>query len=489
MNTAIIGGGIGGMITALYLNLKGEEVSIYEKENRLGGRLSYTGQDGFKVDEGPTIVLLPHMIREILKEVQFDMSKIDMVRIDPIYPLHFRDGTTFMKWSDPDKQKQEIDNHFPGESVHYAAYMKDMAHRFEKGKEAFLDRAFVSKRSFWSRKNVNTLMKLKAYQTVKNQTRKYFQAKQLQEAFSLQTLYIGGSPEQTPAIYSLVPFSEHEHGIWYIKGGYAYLAQLLTEELANRGVHIKYGAEVEDIQVEKNRATSLTVHSKQIYYDRFILNGDFPVAEKLVNKKTSRSYTPSAGCLLIYLGIEGQLNTKHVHQFFMGRNLDKQMEEIFTQKKLPEDPSFYLFHPSIIDDTLAPVGKSVAYILIPVPTSSDITREEFEAYANKMIKELKARLDPDIEDKILWKQIRTPKEAKRDGLFEGGSFGLAPTLFQSGVFRPQVKPFAYDNIYAVGASIHPGGGVPIVMQGAKVLSEYLDEEEQFLNRAKTNSSQ
>ncbi|WP_416149617.1 phytoene desaturase family protein [Salipaludibacillus sp. HK11] len=478
MKTAIIGGGVGGMITALYLNQKGENVTIFEREQRLGGRLAFVGQDGFKIDEGPTIILLPEMIRDILQEVNVDLDKIDMVQIDPMYPLHYRDGTSFIKWSDPDKQKQEIETHFPGESEHFSNYMNDMASRFEKGKVAFLDETFVQKRSFWTQKNIKTLVKLKAYQTAKKQTQKYFGEKKLQEAFSLQTLYIGGAPEQTPAIYSLVSFSEHEHGIWYLKGGYAHLVDILTEELKNRGIVINYGANVDDINLESSRATSLIVKGKKYSFDRFILNGDFPIAEKLITKKPSRKYTPSSGCLLIYLGLEGKLNTNHVHQFFMGESLDQQMEEILVDKKLPKDPSFYLFHPSLIDNTLAPAGKSVAYMLIPVPTAKEIIRSEYIALAEQMLNELKQRLEPDLDAKIIWKQIRTPYESRREGLFEGGSFGIAPTLFQSGVFRPQVKPFNYENVYAVGASIHPGGGIPIVMQGAKNLSQFLDEEDQ-----------
>ncbi|SER47212.1 phytoene desaturase family protein [Salipaludibacillus aurantiacus] len=477
MKTAIIGGGIGGMVSALYLQQKGENVTVYERHNKLGGRLAFMERDGYRIDEGPTIVLLPHMIKDILKELSIDLSKLEMVKIDPIYPLHFKDGKKLLKWSDKHKQAEEIERLFPGESDHFHEYMDSMRERFEKGKEAFLDRPFVNRRSFWTKNNIKTLMKLKAYQTVRSQTKKFFKSKQLQEAFSLQTLYIGGSPEQTPAIYSLVPFSEHEHGIWYIKGGYAYLAELLEEELANRGINIEYKTEVERIETAENRATSLSVNGKNFTFDRFILNGDFPVAEKLLQKKSGRAYTPSVGTLLIYLGIEGMLTTSHVHQFFMGEELDSQMKEIFVKKALPSDPSFYLFNPSLIDASLAPPGKSAAYLLIPVPASGEITREEYLTYADRIIDQLSKRLDTGLKEKIIWKEVRTPIEAKRDGLFDGGSFGIAPTLFQSGVFRPQLKPFEYENIYAVGASVHPGGGVPIVMQGAKILSQFIDEEQ------------
>ncbi|ADH99718.1 phytoene desaturase family protein [Salisediminibacterium selenitireducens] len=477
MKTAIIGGGIGGIITALYRVQRGEEVTIYEKQSKLGGRLGFVEQSGFKVDEGPTIVLLPQMIRDILEEVGVEPDVVDMQQVDPVYPLHFKDGTSFYKYSDKKKQIDEISRLFPGEEDAFLSYMSDMKDRYEKGKAAFLDRDFVKKNAFWSRSNLKTLMKLRAYQTVKQQTKKYFKHDKLQESFALQTLYIGGSPESTPAIYSLVPFSEHEHGIWYIKGGYAKLAEVLTDILIERGVTIHCDTEVEKIYFEGDTAVSLETGNGMVLFDRFILNGDFPVAEKLVNGDTpSRQYTPSAGCVLMYFGLNEPLDVQDVHQFYMGENLDEQMKEIFDKHKLPEDPSFYVFNPSIIDDSLAPKGKSVAYVLIPVPSASYVSEDAFQSFAERMYGELEKRVDARLKEKTEWMKIRTPYDSMREGLFDGGSFGLAPTLFQSGVFRPQVQPFKYNNVYAVGASVHPGGGVPIVMQGAKVLSSYLDRQ-------------
>lgn len=478
MKTAIIGGGIGGIITALYRVQRGEEVTIYEKQSKLGGRLSFVEQSGYKVDEGPTIVLLPQMIREILEEVGVDPEIVEMKQIDPVYPLHFKDGTSFYKYSDKDKQTEEINRLFPGEEDAFLSYMNDMKDRYEKGKEAFLDRDFVNKNAFWSKSNLKTLMKLRAYQTVKQQTKKYFNNKKLQESFALQTLYIGGSPESTPAIYSLVPFSEHEHGIWYIKGGYAKLAEVLTEILIERGVTIHCDTEVKKLYFEGDTAVSLEAEDNMVLFDRFIINGDFPVAEKLVSDDSpARKYVPSAGCVLMYFGLNEPLDVKDVHQFYMGEDLEEQMNDIFVKHQLPDDPSFYVFHPSLIDDSLAPEGKSVAYVLIPVPSASYISEEAYQAFASRMYGELEKRVDHHLRDKTEWMKIRTPHDSKKDGLFDGGSFGLAPTLFQSGVFRPQVQPFKYDNVYAVGASIHPGGGVPIVMQGAKVLSSYLDRKD------------
>lgn len=473
MRTAIIGGGIGSLVTALYLQKQGDDVTIYEKKQKLGGRLAFVEEGEFKIDEGPTIILLPTMLREILEDIDISESELEMLPIDPMYPIHFKDGTTFTKWSNEKKQLEEIESLFPGEAENYKKYINDMSEHFLQGKAAFLEKSFENRRSFWTKTNMQTLLKLKAYQTVQKQARDYFKEKKLQEAFSLQTLYIGGSPEQTPAIYSLVSYSEHDHGIWYLKGGYARLVEILVSEIEKRGVQVELESDVKKIITKQQQATALILHGREIVYDRFIINGDLPVARSLVEEKPKRTFTPSSGGILIYLGLDGKLDTDHVHQFFMGEDLNELMEDIFGRKQLPQDPAFYVFHPSIIDPTLAPEGKSVAYVLIPVPSNTDISVGEYEAYSEVVLEKMEKLLDHKIKNKIIWKKVRTPHDSQRDGLFQGGCFGIAPTLFQSGVFRPQLKPFSYDNVYAVGASIHPGGGVPIVMQGAKLLAEHI----------------
>ncbi|ERN54478.1 phytoene desaturase family protein [Alkalihalophilus marmarensis] len=476
MKTAIIGGGVGGMLSALYERQRGNEVVLYEKESSLGGRLNFVSKDGFKIDKGPTIVLLPEMIYSILKEVGIQKDEVEMIRIDPLYKLQFPDGMEFFKWSHIEKQQQEIKKWFPGEEESFVHYLNEMKWRFEEGKEAFLDRDFVRKRDFFSPSNVQTLWKLKAYQTVKKQASRYFINPRLVEAFSFQTLYIGGAPNKSPALYSLVPFSEHHHGIWYVKGGYASLVSLFEEKLRAKGVEIKLSSEVSELVTDGTRCTGVRAGDNLDKVDRVIVNGDFPLAEKLVTSK-QKSYTPSSGCLLLYFGLSRKYSESSVHQFLMTEDFETHMNEVFEKKTLPASPSMYVFHPSLIDDSLAPKNKGVMYVLIPVPSNGNVDWDLIDDYVDERIKELEERAFPNLREAIEWMEVRTPKDAMQDGLYAGGSFGIAPTLMQSGVFRPQLKPFQYENVYAVGASTHPGGGIPIVMQGAKLLNEYIETEE------------
>ena len=145
------------------------------------------------------------------------------------------------------------------------------------------------------------------------------------------------------------------------------------------------------------------------------------------------------------------------------------MKDVFERKMIPEDPAFYTFHPSIIDDSLAPAGKGVLYALIPVPSDTNIDWKNETEWIEQIINCMENLHLPGLREAIELMEVRTPMEDELSGLYKGGSFGIAPTLSQSGVFRPQVKPYPFENLYAVGASIHPGGGIPLVMQGAKLL--------------------
>lgn len=168
----------------------------------------------------------------------------------------------------------------------------------------------------------------------------------------------------------------------------------------------------------------------------------------------------------------------------MGNDLAKHMEAVFKHKAIPEDPAIYTFNPSIMDPSLAPEGKSVLYALVPVPSGSHIDWSNQQDFVDGIIRTLEEKGFGEARKEIEWVKVRTPNDAQAFGLYEGGSFGIAPELFQSGVFRPQYQPYEYKNVFAVGASIHPGGGVPIVMQGAKMLADHLIEQSSIQTVAK-----
>lgn len=477
MRIAIIGGGIGGLMGALYLSKSGHEVTIFEKENRLGGRMNFVERDGFKIDEGPTIVLLPEMFKDLLAQAGIGEEQYELLLCDPLYTIRFNDGKVYTKYPDSKRQTEEVARVFPGQEEGFGRFMAEGRQRFAIGKSAFLEHSFVRKTDFFTPGNIKNLLALKPQLSVKQLMARYFSDERLQLAYTLQTLYIGGDPFSAPGMYSLVPFSEHEHGVHYLKGGYASIVPLLEKNLkTHSNVIIRKGEMVKRIITENGAAKGLELETGREDFDAIVYNGDFPTVSRLLPERKSKKFVPSSACLLLYFGLDRIYDDVNVHQFFIGSDYAKHMKDVFTDKQKPEDPAFYTFHPSKIDDSLAPEGKGVLYTLIPVPAGSDVDWENEEEWISQVIDRMEELSFPGLKEAIEWMEVRTPRDAETFGLFRGGSFGIGPTLLQSGVFRPQVKPFDVDGLYAVGASVHPGGGIPIVMQGAKLLAEQIERD-------------
>ncbi|WP_203333831.1 phytoene desaturase family protein [Planococcus beigongshangi] len=477
MKIAIIGGGIGGMMGALYLSKEGHEVTIIEKENRLGGRMNFVERDGFKIDEGPTIVLLPEMFKELLANAGISEDEYELLLCDPLYTIRFNDGKVYTKYPGTERQIEEVAKVFPGQEEGFRRFMEEGNQRFAIGKSAFLENSFVRKKDFFTPGNVKNLLALKPQLSVKQLMSRYFTDERLQLAYTLQALYIGGDPFNAPGMYSLVPFSEHEHGVHYLKGGYASIVPLLEGKLESLpNVAIRKGQTVKRIMTENGTAKGLELENGREEYDAVVFNGDFPAISGLVADRKSKKFTPSSACVLLYFGLDRIYDEVNVHQFFIGNDYAKHMKAVFTDREKPDDPAFYTFHPSKIDKTLAPGGKGVLYTLIPVPAGSEVDWASEQEWIDGIIDRMEELSFPGLRDAIQWMEVRTPTDAEAFGLFKGGSFGIGPTLFQSGVFRPQVKPFDTKGLYAVGASVHPGGGIPIVMQGAKLLAEQIERD-------------
>ena len=257
--------------------------------------------------------------------------------------------------------------------------------------------------------------------------------------------------------------------------------------------------------VSKGRCHGVVVNQKTHTFDAVLFNGDFPYLEELlprealkqgislrsslvqkpspsgwnqVNKMQPKSkFQPSSGCLLIYVGATKRWAESLTHQFFLPESLDNSLRDLFDRDLIPDNPSYYVFNPVALDDSAAPEGESVLYFLVPVPNSKQIDWSSVaEPLADKILADAEARGFTDLAATTVWRTLRTPEDAEREGMYGGGSFGIAPVLTQSGVFRPQPKPYNIAGLYAAGASVHPGGGVPIVMQGARLAVQELMKE-------------
>ncbi|MFC4776398.1 phytoene desaturase family protein [Paenibacillus sp. GCM10023252] len=504
MEVAVVGGGVGGMISALLLARRGVKVTLYEKKGELGGRLAFERSGEYRIDRGPTIVLLPETLVAVLGEAGISEEEYELIPCHPMYRIHYEDGSVLTKWSDEEQMAEELDRFAPGESAAFRRYMKDMAPAFHEGKSSFLERPFLKLRSFFTWRNVRLLARLRVYLSARGMAGRYFKSSKVIDAFSLQTLYIGGLPTGSPSLYTFIPYAEHAYGIWYMKGGYASLVQVLAAALQREGVAIRTGVQGEVAEIATDGDSVLGIKTKDgsfLPHDKVIYNGDFPhLAAMLPDRKPrkERKFVPSSGCILIYLGTNKRWTGEYepqsdssegrtsAHQFFLPDDLPASLERMALSGRLPggEDPlpAYYLFNPCELDEQAAPDGHSALYVLIPVPIAAGAEQSpenwlrDVHDLADRVLEDAERRAYPGLRESIVWKHIRTPMDGAEEGWYQGGSFGIAPTLLQSGAFRPQFSGSGINGLYSVGASIHPGGGIPIVMLGARMLADHILEE-------------
>ncbi|WP_379130009.1 phytoene desaturase family protein [Paenibacillus sp. sgz500958] len=499
---AIVGGGIGGLTAALLLSKRGQEITLFERASQVGGRIAFEENGRYRIDQGPTIVLLPEMLLEILEEGGISPQSIELLRCDPLYRIHFKNGRTLTKVNGNEAQAAEIEKSFPGEGKGFIRFMKDMSKLFPGGKASFLERRFKTRKEFFSFRNLSLMARLQAYKSLRDAVGHYFHSEELKDAFSLQSLYIGGAPFRTPGIYTMLPYAEHAFGVWMLKGGYGELPRIMEQELEQRGVRIQRNTAVDSLIVESGRCRGVVVQGELLHFDAVLYNGDFPhlggllpqgetgnsstphegIHPKLAKGMNSlsspkRKFIPSSGCLLIYAGASKRWEESLTHQFFLPDSLNDSLRELFDRGQIPVKPSYYVFNPSALDESAAPPGESVLYFLIPVPAGQGIDWEAAAGpLADQVLADAERRGFPGLSESVVWRKVRTPADAELEGLYGGGSFGIAPVLSQSGVFRPQPKPYPIEGLYAAGASVHPGGGVPIVMQGARLAVQELMKE-------------
>lgn len=481
-HVAIVGSGIGGLTTALLLSKQGVKVTIFEKSSTVGGRIAFEYEGDERIDQGPTIVLLPEMLHGIMEEAGVSRDKIPLIECDPLYRVHYPDGKVLTKHRKPEIQAEEVERVFPGQGANFSRFMREMSPLFARGQASFLERDFPNWKHFFTPDNLSLMLNLRAYRNLSSAAGLYFKNNQLREAYSLQSLYIGGIPEKSPGLYTMLPYAEHAFGIWMIKGGYGRLPEILAQELAERGIEIQLNRTVEKLEIQNGVCLGVQVDGERHHFDAVLYNGDFPNISALMDKELTKPrrtpYQPSSGCVLIYAGTNRRWDDMLTHQFFLPPSLNDSLRQAFSQRQLPEDPAFYVFNPVAVDPDAAAEGQSVLYFLIPVTDEAGIDWErDTPRLVEHVLEAAERRGFPELRSSIKWTKVRTPADALRSGLYGGGSFGIAPVIGQSGVYRPQPKPFPHiRGLYAAGASVHPGGGVPIVMQGARMAAHQMLKE-------------
>jgi phytoene desaturase len=487
---AIIGAGTAGLATGIRLQSQGYDVTIFEKNEKVGGRMYHLEDQGFQFDVGPTIVMLPEVYKELFSYSGANPDDyIQMQLLDPLYQLHYHDGTSLTLSSNLTTLMKTLESAFPEDAQGYLAYLADIYKRYSIANAGFIDHGFLKLKDILNVKNIKDTFRLRTFNSAYRSISKFVKSEKLRQALAFQTLYIGVSPFEGPSIYTIISMIELLYGIWYIKGGMYSMAKAMERRFLECGGTLLTSTPVQSVLIQNKQAYGVSTDKQDYLFDIVVCNADFPSAvSNLIPLEHRGRYTPkkfknmqySSSAFIIYLGLDKKYPTT-VHQIRYAKDFKKNIQDLFAPR-LPDDPSFYLYSPTQIDASLAPEGKEVLYMLVPVPNREDPSfhwdETMTQAFYDKMMDRLtQIETFQDIKDHIQVSHIFTPKTWEETfHLMHGATFGLKPILLQSNFFRPQANALPVKNLYFTGTSVHPGAGIPIVLKSAKIVSDIILKE-------------
>jgi len=482
---AIIGSGFSGLSAACYLAKAGHEVHVYEKHSQPGGRArQFHTKEGFVFDMGPSWYWMPDIMDDFFRDFNFETSDFfELTALNPQFEMIFSDETLAIPadMNDLTKLFEEIE---PGAGSQLEKFMKSAKFKYEVGMQDFVNKPSLSWLEFISPQIAKSAFKLDLLSNFRSYVGKYFKNSKLRTLMEFPVIFLGASPKNIPALYSLMNYGGYALGTYYPQGGFYQLVLAMKEVAEKHGAHFHFDQNVEKINTQGSHVTSLTINNNDIQFDTVIASSDYHHTETLLPKEKrnyteeyweNRTFAPSS--LIYYLGINEKIpNIKH-HTLFFENDLDGHIDCIYTDKKWPEKPLFYVCCPSKTDKTVAPEGKENLFLLMPLATGIN----DEEAVREKYLKQMLERIEKltgmkDLNSKIEYKRSYCVSDFMADyNAYGGNAYGLANTLSQTAVLKPKIRNNKLSNLFYTGQLTVPGPGVPpSIISGRIVAKEIIN---------------
>lgn len=480
----IVGAGPGGLASAMLLARAGLSVTVLERHGQVGGRTSWLGGNGFRFDRGPTFFLYPRILREIFAACGRDLDReVSLIRLDPQYHLVFGGGGSL--WATPNaaRMEQAIAELNPHDARQFHRFLAENRVKLERFRPA-LERPWTGLRDLFRWSLLKLLPILRPWCSLDRELGRYFRDPRVRLAFSFQSKYLGMSPFNCPSLFSILSFLEYEHGVFHPQGGCAAVSEAMARVAGDLGADIRLNEEVQQILFQGRRAVGVRTQSGEYRADALIINADFARAmSRLVpdtlrrrwNNRQLATKRYSCSTFMLYLGIEGSCDLAH-HTIYMAKDYARNLSEIEQQHLLSDDPSFYVQNACLTDPSLAPPGKSTLYVLIPVThqhPNVDWSRERhrFRRLALRQLNKIGLEA---VEKRICWEQMITPADwEQRYEIYRGATFNLTHSLGQMLHRRPRNRFEDLESVYLVGGGTHPGSGLPVIYESARISSRLL----------------
>jgi phytoene desaturase len=481
----IVGAGPGGLAAGMLLAQSGLSVKIIERQGAVGGRTSTLHHNGFRFDLGPTFFLYPRVLQEIFAAVGRDLhQEVPMVRLEPQYHLVFGSGGELRCTPDVAEMERQIKQLAPGDESGFRKFLDDNRVKLEHFRGC-LEQPFLGLGDVFSRRMLKLLPLLRPWLSLDGELSRYFTDPRIRLAFSFQSKYLGMSPFNCPSLFSILSFLEYEHGVWHPIGGCGSVTSSMARIASDLGVEISLNEEVKQVLFEGRKAVGVRTNKGEQRADALVINADFAramtrlIPDHLRKRWTDRKIAKkrfSCSTFMLYLGIAGRYDDLGHHTIYMSSDYRGNLEDIEKHHVLSDDPSFYVQNACVTDRSLAPPGHSTLYVLVPVTHQHDNVdwRMEKGRYRQVALRQLAKIGLIDVEKRIRSEHMVTPADwDTKYQIHKGATFNLSHNLMQMLHLRPRNRFEDVESVYLVGGGTHPGSGLPVIFESARIAARLL----------------
>lgn len=479
----VIGAGLGGLSAAIALASEGFAVELIEKNDKVGGKLNILEKDGFTFDLGPSILTMPHVFEALFTRAGKNMADyVTIEKVEPHWRNFFEDGTVVDLCEDPIAQRRELDKLGPAcydELSRFLAYSKKLtteteAGYFAKGIDGFWDllKFYGPLRSL----NFDVL------RTMDQGVRRFVSHPKLVDILNYFIKYVGSSPYDAPALMNLLPYIQYEYGLWYVRGGMYGLAQAMERLALELGVTIRLNSEVERIEIQNGRATAVELaDGTRLEADIVVSNMEvIPAMRKLLRSSEAdlqkmQRFEPSCSGLVLHLGVDRLYPQLAHHNFFYSDHAQEHFDAVFKSHELSEDPTIYLVAPCKSDPEQAPAGCEIIKILPHIPhldPKKPLSAEDYWGLRERVLAKLERMGLTDLRKHIVTEEYWTPLDIEaRYYSNQGSIYGVEANRNKNLGFKAPQRSRELSNLYFVGGSVNPGGGMPMVTLSGQLVRD------------------
>jgi phytoene desaturase len=483
-SVVVVGAGFGGLSAACHLADAGADVTVIERRDHLGGVAGRIEREGFRFDTGPSWYLMPDTFERFFRRFGHEPSDYySLTRLDPNYRVFWKDGDSAAVPADRPGQRELFESYESGAGDALEEYLAGAAEAYEIGMSEFVYERRPRLRDWVDPSLLRAARGLTLLGSMDDHVGDYVDHPKLRQLLEYTLVFLGGSPYNTPALYSLMSHVDLDRGVYYPEGGMASVVDGIAELARDLGVTFERGTAVTGIEPTADGVAVTTDEGRRVA-DRVVSNAPPAYTERELLPEglgdhdpdywESRTYAPSA--FMLYLGVEGDLPDLSHHTLVLPTDWRPHFESIFDRPAWPADPSYYVNVPSRTDDDVAPDGHSTVVVLVPIAPGLDDCAAQRTRFRETVLDDLAVHAGVDLRDRIVVEESACVTEFASMGYPRGTALGLAHTLGQTGPFRPNQRSSSVHDLYYTGSFTDPGIGVPMCLISGEHVADAVRED-------------